>query len=145
MNYIDDIQNRKNLTKLRIGSSKLYGHKYLSKNETNKCTQCGDIENTLHFVMDCKNDDELREQCFLELIQIQPEFKSFSNKSKLMCILNAKFQNCNDSSLDNKFILVITKFINDMFRLRFKIKSFVMFIIAYSVSDITCLICVNYS
>ena len=67
--------------------------------QINALSACGEIENTFHFVMDCKNYDELREQCFLKLIQIQHEFKSFSNKSKLMSILNAKFPNCNDSSL----------------------------------------------
>ena len=54
LNNVVNIEQRKIITKLRLGCSKLQTHCFLPKNETDKCIYCmNETEDLTHFLINC--------------------------------------------------------------------------------------------
>ena len=83
LNTITIIEDRKKITKLRTGCSKLNGHKYLNKNSDDKCPFCpNEVENLEHFLIKCQKYESTRNSFFQKLQAIDEHFMKFNNKKK---------------------------------------------------------------
>ena len=124
LNNVYDIYDRKNLTKLRLSCSKLNGHRYLRKTESTNCPSCNStLENTYHFLMVCEKYKEIRDNYLSKLSKIFSNFKQYSEKQKLLCMLNLKpFISNSIENYENilkEFTLLCISYINELFKARF--------------------------
>ena len=104
LNLVTNINIRKRMTKLRLGSSKLNGHRYLSKDDSDSCPYCPNtLESTEHFLLLCTHEKALniRKENFAKINKIIPGFIELSDTVKLYVILNLSTidSNCNNNEL----------------------------------------------
>ena len=114
-----NINDRKKITKLRLGCSKLFGHKYLNKNENSFCPYCVNTTESLgHFLLDCDEYKSVRKVTFDNIENTVKNFLNFSQKKKISILLsfNVFAQNNCYFEIQNMCI----NYINELYNLRFK-------------------------
>ena len=90
--YLDNVVNieqRKIITKLRLGCSKLRTHCFLSKNETDKCKYCvNETEDLTHFLINCSEYNCYRKQFYENNKNIGITFQFMPANMVISSILN---------------------------------------------------------
>ena len=81
---------RRKITKLRLGGTKLNGHRFPSKNVVQTCQSCNIIEDCNHFILVCKDNANIRKDFFREVYKDFPNFNYLSNTQRLISILSLK-------------------------------------------------------
>ena len=118
LDAVENIKHRKQITKLRLGCSKLGSHLFKSKNSFHDCKfGCNEIESIEHFLLHCGEYKEIRNNFLKDLDQIGVKFCSKSDQDKIKCILEL---NCTTHLVDkNSFKNLCIKFIDNLFDHRF--------------------------
>ena len=71
-------------TQLRVGRSRLAAHGFaINLSDTDKCTVCGKIENTKHYLISCQRFAAERKTLFDGINSYFPKFSSLSDKRKV--------------------------------------------------------------
>ena len=121
LSNVINIDDRRMLTKLRVGCSNIKTHKFLGKNENSLCSVCNVTAETLeHLLFSCSHSSIVNIQNkYLNKIQnINPIFEKMSKFKKLCFIMNLNF--CSNNSVNDQicmnlcisFIKEILKFKN---------------------------------
>ena len=69
---VSNIEDRRKITKLGLGCSKLNGHRFRGKNVVQTCQSCNIIEDSNHFILVCKDYTDIREFFFREVYKDFP-------------------------------------------------------------------------
>ena len=108
--YLDFLNNdttaRIEYTKLRISAHKL---KIETDRYTNTpmnqrlCRECGEIEDEKHFLLKCSLNKEIRDNLFISLMDIFPDFRNLTDEDKFIFMMG--FQDYEMVQLVSKFIV----------------------------------------
>jgi len=89
LNWVEDIDTRKLVTKLRLGCSKLKSHVYLKSKDEDKCNQCGEIgDDTEHLFLKCKALNSIQQKHIAKIKNVYPDFEKLSQTSKICSLLS---------------------------------------------------------
>ena len=121
LKLVQNINDRKLLTKLRIGCSKLNGHKFQNQNSSLNCIYCeNELEDTSHFLLKCKYYKISRDLFIQEMCSIYPSFKNLSDMCQLKCILSFKLPNLSyTNTVTENISLKCINYINKIYKTRF--------------------------
>ena len=84
---------RRTFTKMRISAHNLQIEKGRYMNcprEQRLCQNCSVIEDEQHFLLHCKNNQNLRRNLFDEILLEDKEFLNYNDNEKLVVLLNPK-------------------------------------------------------
>ena len=118
--YLDIIRNieiRNMFTKLRINHNKLKGCLY-NQEDTN-CATCRVTESTMHFLLDCKEDNlqKIRTEFYEKIAKIVKNFTKLNKFQKLKQILNLEFPALIKD--ESSAVRLTCKFVQNMYSARF--------------------------
>ena len=83
---ITNKESRRKLSKLRSGNHDLAietGRYKKQAVEKRLCLNCNKVEDELHFLMECELFTIVREKCFKDLLEIDPNLKSDDKKANV--------------------------------------------------------------
>ena len=73
------------------GSYTCNAHIYILPLEQRLCSECGVVENEVHFLCDCVRYSSLREDLFSLVIPYFPEFSRLSSREKFIFFLQTEY------------------------------------------------------
>ena len=113
--YLNNVYDIYDLNKVEV---KLL---YLRKTESTNCPSCNStLKNVYHFLMVCEKYKEIRDNYLSKLSKIISNFKQYSEKQKLLCMLNLKpfisnsIENCENILKEFTFLCIL--YINELFK-----------------------------
>ena len=118
---VSNIEERRKITKLRLGCTKLNGHRFPSKNVVQTCQSCNIIEDSNHFILVCKDYANIREDFFREVYKDFPNFNCLSFTQRLISILSLKLPEYLYLDVEYNFQKICLKYINNLFTTRFQV------------------------
>lgn len=119
LNDIVNIEDRKCMTRLRTGCSKLKTHRFLNKKETILCSLCQKHkENLEHTFLVCDDSRviDIRKKFFIKVNLIYPYFIDLNNNSMIICLMNLKMFGV--LNRDNAFTEICLNFMKEILLLR---------------------------
>ena len=120
--YLNDtlsVENRRRLTKLRLGCSKLKCDRYLGKSENETCPLCNlELDSTEHMMLHCTSQhiNNERKSWIKKITSIFPDFAKVSYFSKVCSILSLT---CNKRNEKIRYRNMCLDFIKALYKLRF--------------------------
>ena len=118
---VSNIEERRKITKLRLGCTKLNGHIFPSKNVVQTCQSCNIIEDSNHFILVCKDYANIREDFFR--YKVYKDFPNFnlSFTQRLISILSLKLPEYLYLDVYYNFQKICLKYINNLFTTSFQV------------------------
>ena len=118
LDLIECIEDRRLLTNLRLGCSKLKGHRYLKTTEDLICGLCNlSTEDAPHLLISCTHENivKIRNDHYNKIESVYPSFKNLNDGSKLLSILNLCMF---DDHFNPDFIPKCVNFVKDIMKAR---------------------------